>query len=54
MAMFELWGELRRDCWIGLVHLGEEERPGGNQRCCCKEKNSQGFFGNTKLILSQI
>lgn len=52
--MFELWGELRRGCWIGLIHLDEEERAGDNQRLCCKEKNSQGFFGSTKLILGQI
>lgn len=32
MAMFELWGQLRRDCWIGLIHLDEERGAGDNQR----------------------
>lgn len=30
--MFELWGELRRGCWIGLIHLGEEKRAVDSQR----------------------
>lgn len=29
--MFELWGELRRDCWIGLIHPDEEKRAGDDQ-----------------------
>jgi len=32
MAMFELWGELRRGCWIDLICLDEEKRAVDNQR----------------------